>query len=230
MSGWPPASTAKASWAELSSNDCVVIPRDRVVKPRTMDNLAPLLSSRVKAETFRLLFAPGAVELHVREIARCAGLNDATIRQELKQLTALGVVTRRRDGNRVLYGANPVHPLYDDIRSMVMKTSGLTAVLRSALEPARVRIAFVFGSFADGKAKPESDVDLMIIGDLTLRSAMKHLSGVGNRIARELNPHVMTPEEFAKRRKARDHFIKSVLAGPKRFVIGDAQELEAVGR
>jgi DNA-binding transcriptional ArsR family regulator len=195
-----------------------------------MDSLAALLSSRVKAETFRLLFAPGAGELHVREIARRAGLNEATIRQELKQLEGSGLVLRRRDGNRVLYGANPVHPLFDDIQSLVAKTSGLTAVLRSALEPARARVAFVFGSMADGSAKPESDVDLMIVGDLTLRGATKHLSRVGTRIAREVNPHVMTPEEFAQRRKARDHFITTVLAGPKLFVIGDAHELEAVGR
>jgi DNA-binding transcriptional ArsR family regulator len=195
-----------------------------------MDSLAALLSSRVKAETFRLLFAPGAGELHTREIARRADLNEATIRQELKKLEGSGLVLRRRDGNRVLYGANPAHPLFEDIRSLVAKTSGLSAVLRSALEPARVQIAFVFGSMADGSAKPESDVDLMIIGDLTLRGATKHLSGIGTRLAREVNPHVMTPEEFAKRRKARDHFIKTVLAGPKLFVIGDAHELEAVGR
>lgn len=195
-----------------------------------MDSLAALLSSRVKAETFRLLFAAGAGELHVREIARRANLNEATIRQELKQLELLGLVTRKRDGNRVLYGANPAHPLFDEIRGLVAKTSGLAAVLRSALEPARVPVAFVFGSMADGSAKPESDVDLMIIGDLTLRAAAKHLSGLGTRLSRELNPHVMTPEEFAKRRKARDHFTTSVLAGPKLFVIGDAHDLAAVGR
>jgi predicted nucleotidyltransferase len=120
--------------------------------------------------------------------------------------------------------------LYDDIRGLVEKTSGLTAVLRDALEPAHVRVAFVFGSMADGSAKPESDVDLMIVGDLTLRGVMKHLSGVGARLAREVNPHVMTPQEFAKRRKARDHFLSTVLGGPKLFVIGEAHDLEAVGR
>jgi hypothetical protein len=70
----------------------------------------------------------------------------------------------------------------------------------------------------------------MIIGELTLRGVMKHLSGVGARLAREVNPHVMTPQEFAKRRKARDHFLSTVLAGRKRFVIGAAADLEAMRR
>ena len=52
-----------------------------------MDTLIELLSSRVKAEIFRLLFALEGRELHVREIGRQAALNDATVRQELKKST-----------------------------------------------------------------------------------------------------------------------------------------------
>lgn len=195
-----------------------------------MDPLSTLLSSRVKAETFRLLFAPGAGELHVREIARRAGLNDATVRQELKRLTDLQLLACRRDGNRSLYSANAEHPLYPEIRNLVSKTTGLTAVLREALSSANISAAFVFGSLADGTERPGSDVDLMVIGDLTLRHVAKLLSGAGSRLSREINPHVLTPEEFAKRRKRKEHFVSSVLSGPKLFVIGDARELGAVGR
>lgn len=76
-----------------------------------MNTLAELLSSRVKAEIFRLMFGAGNGELHVREIERRSGLADATVRQELKRLTRLGVVEPRRDGNRTYYHANTQHPL-----------------------------------------------------------------------------------------------------------------------
>ena len=122
-----------------------------------MNTLAELLSSRVKAEIFRLLFGVAPRELHVREIERQSGLADATARQELRRLSRLGVVESRRDGNRTYYRANLRRPLYPDIRSLTLKTNGLAGVLREALVHPGIRLAFVFGSVAAGAEKVESD-------------------------------------------------------------------------
>ena len=83
-----------------------------------MNTLAEFLSSRSRAEILRLLFGPEGRELHVRELERQSGLADATIRQELKKLTRLGVIVARQDGNRTYYRANVEHPLYPDIRNL----------------------------------------------------------------------------------------------------------------
>ena len=195
-----------------------------------MNTLAELLSSRVKAEVFRLLFGGVATELHVREIERRSGLADATVRQELKRLTRLGVVEPRRDGNRTYYHANTAHPLYPDIRNMVLKTCGLADVLREALTQPRIRLAFVFGSMASSNGKASSDVDLMVIGTISLRQLGKLLSGIAEKLCREVNPHVLTPEEFVRRRKAREHFITTVLSEPRLFMIGSEDELKSMGR
>jgi DNA-binding transcriptional ArsR family regulator len=193
-----------------------------------MNMLAELLSSRVKAEIFRLLFGVAPRELHVREIERQSGLADATVRQELRRLSRLGVVESRRDGNRTYYRANLLHPLYPDIRSLTLKTSGLAGVLREALAHPGIRLAFVFGSVAAGAEKAESDVDLMVIGAVSLRQLSKLLSGVSAKVGREINPHVFTAEEFVRRKKARDHFVSTVSGAPKLFVIGSEDELEAI--
>lgn len=195
-----------------------------------MNTLAELLSSRVKAEIFRLMFGAGNGELHVREIERRSGLADATVRQELKRLTRLGVVEPRRDGNRTYYHANTEHPLYPDIRNMVLKTSGLVDVLRDALTHSGIHLAFVFGSIARSNGKAGSDVDLMVIGTISLRQLGKLLSGVAAKLGREVNPHVLSPEEFVKRRKSREHFMTTVLGEPRLFVIGSEDELKAMGR
>ena len=67
-----------------------------------MNRLAELLSSRARAEIFRLLFGGTGVELHVREIERRSGLNDSTLRQELRKLVRLDLVHSRKDSNRVV--------------------------------------------------------------------------------------------------------------------------------
>jgi DNA-binding transcriptional ArsR family regulator len=195
-----------------------------------MNTLVDLLSSRVKAETFRLLFGTTGRELHVREIERQSGLADATARQELKRLSRLGVVESRRDGNRTYYRANAQHPLYPEIHNLVIKTSGLVDVVREALTDRGIRVAFVFGSVAGGNEKAHSDVDLMVIGTISLRQLGKLLSGMSAKIGREINPHVLTAEEFERRKKARDHFLTTVMRAQKLFVIGNDDELEAVGR
>jgi len=87
----------------------------------------------------------------------------------------------------------------------------------------------VFGSVASGKAHADSDVDLMIIGTLGLRRVAQVLSGLAERVGRELNPHVMKSEEFARRKHTADHFISSVLDSPRLFVIGSEDELAKLG-
>ncbi len=195
-----------------------------------MNTLAELLSSRSRAEIFRLLFGPIIRELHMRELERQSGLKYATVRQELKKLTRIGVVESRRDGNRTYYRANAQHPLYADIRNLVLKTSGLADVLREALRDTDICLAFVFGSIAEAKEKAHSDVDLMVIGAVSLRELGKRLSKATVKIGREINPHILTPDEFARKVAAHDHFITSVLATPRLFVIGGEDELKAMGK
>jgi predicted nucleotidyltransferase len=195
-----------------------------------MNRLAELLSSRARAEIFRLLFSGAGEELHVREIERRSGLNDSTLRQELRKLVRLELVQSRRDSNRVYYRAKTESPLYPEIRNLVLKTSGLSDVLKSALMDKRIRVAFVFGSIARGEETAGSDVDLMVIGHLGLRDLSGLLSGIEEKIGREVNPHVLREEEFRKRIRAKEHFVSSVMETPKIFVIGSQRELEAMGR
>ncbi len=194
-----------------------------------MNVLAEILSSRTRAEVFRLLFGLHDVPLHLHEIKRQTGFAVATVRQELKRLARLGLVVPRKDGNRTYFTSNPSHPLFPEIRSLVLKTCGLADVLRVALRTEDVRCAFVFGSMARGAATSESDLDLMVIGDLGLRRVSALLSGVGARLGREVNPHVLTPSEFARRRREGEHFVTSVLTTPRIFIVGSEHELEAMG-
>src|SRR4030043_1653205 len=195
-----------------------------------MNRLAELLSSRARAEIFRLLFSGAGEELHVREIERRSGLNDSTLRQEMGKLVRLDLVQSRKDSNRVYYRAKTESPLYPEIRNLVLKTTGLSDLLKSALKDKRIRLAFVFGSIARGEERAGSDVDLMVIGQLGLRDLSRLLSGIPEKIGREVNPHVLKEEELRKRIRAKEHFFSNVLESPKIFIIGSHHELEAMGR
>jgi predicted nucleotidyltransferase len=161
---------------------------------------------------------------------RRSGLNDSTLRQELRKLVRLDLVQSRRDSNRVYYRAKTENPLHADIRSLVLKTSGLADVLKSVLMDKRVRAAFVFGSIACGEEKSGSDVDLMVIGDLGLRDLSGLLCGIEEKIGREINPHVLHGDEFRRRVRAKEHFVSRIMESPKIFIIGSQHDLETMGR
>lgn len=195
-----------------------------------MGALSDILSSRVRAEIFRLLFGLEEKELHLREMERQAHLSLSTIRQDLQKLVKLDLVATRRDGNRLYYRANIEHPLYPEIRKLVLKTAGLVDVFKSVLNREGVKNAFVFGSLAGNKERGASDVDLMVIGAIGLRALSSWLSGTSEQVGREINPHTMTLEEFRHRKQKGDHFLANVLESPKIFIIGNENDLETMGR
>jgi len=195
-----------------------------------MDALSEILSSRSRAAIFKLLFSGMEKELHVREIQRRSTLNDSTIRQELRKLVRLDLVKGRKDSNRIYYRANKENPLYPELRNLVIKTTGVADVLREALRDGRIQLAFVFGSIAGGEETAGSDVDLLVIGEIGFRSLSELLSGVSEKIGREINPHVMNKDEYSKRIKSNEHFITHILKSPKIFIVGADHDLEAMVR
>ena len=193
-----------------------------------MSLLAKILSSKIRAEIFRLLFGTNDKALHMRDIERRSGFAIGTIQGELKKLSKLDLVLKEIDGNRTYYRANKNHPLYNDIHNLVLKTTGLVDVLRNALETQKIKLAFVFGSFAKGEESADSDIDLMVIGNLGLRDITRLLSDTQGKILREINPHVYSLDEFIKKYKKNDHFVSQVVEGPQIFIIGSEDELKAM--
>ncbi len=190
-------------------------------------SLLTILFPEVRAEVLRLLFADSGRELHLRDLARQTGLSLKTVQNELEKLSQADLVTSSRDGNRRYYRANSGHPLFPDLQQLVLKTSGLRDVLARTLDGLKgVEVAFVFGSLAGGDGKASSDVDLMVIGDIGLRTLAPRLRAAGEQLGREINPVTMTAVEFARRRRSRNPFLTDVLAREKLFIKGGPGELE----
>jgi len=166
----------------------------------------------------------------MREIERRSGYAIGTIQTELKKLLRLELVKKRRDGNRLYYRANKNHPIYSDIHSLVLKTTGLVEIFEKALlQDSNIKITFIFGSIASGEETAESDVDLMVIGQTGLRKISRLLAGVAGQINREINPYVLSQKEFIKRKLDGEQFITRVLESPKMFIIGNANDFRTMG-
>jgi predicted nucleotidyltransferase len=158
------------------------------------------------------------------------GLGVGCVQRELARLAAVGLVTVKKVGNQKHYQADSTTLFFDDLRRLVMKTSGLVDVVRSALAPIAGEIvaAFVFGSVAKGMDTVSSNVDLMIISNtLAYGELFAALEPATNRLQRTVNPTRYSRAEIVSRRRAGNPFTKRVLAQPKLWIIGQADELVA---
>ena len=164
---------------------------------------------------------------YVRELARATELAHGTVREELNGLAKAGIILREKSGNRVYYSANPNCPIYPELKMLIIKTVGLADVLRDALKPlaAKIKVAFIYGSFARGKERADSDVDVMVIGDVSFGEVVDVLYDTQKVLSREVNPSVYPVAEYLEKRAAGHHFIMEVIEGAKIFLIGDADEL-----
>lgn len=193
-------------------------------------NLADLLFGAYRRDVLGLLLLHPEESFHVRAIARLTGRPANTLYRELATLASAGLLERSEQGNQVHYRANRDNPIYDELRGILRKTSGLADVLREALAPLadRIAVSFVYGSMASGEENARSDVDLMIVGDVTFAEAVKMLAPAEQVLRREVNAHVMGVPEF--RKKAQDGFVARVMAGPKIILIGEIHDAGKPGR
>lgn len=187
------------------------------------------LFPRTRAEILRLLFETRDQEIHLRDLARLAGLSPAALQKELTTLAAKEFVLTRRDGNRLYYRANIGHPLYPELRGIVLKTSGIAAELSRALAAITgIDLALIFGSVAAATATGRSDVDLLVIGNTGLRNITPALRGIAETLGREINPVCFTPAEWREKRAKGDAFATRIIAEPKLWLKGGPDALAAM--
>ena len=185
-----------------------------------------VLFPQVRAEVLRLLFTDPGKELHLRELSRLSQLALGTLQAEVRKLAAAELIVARRDGNRLYYRANTSHPVFPELQGLALKTTGLREQLVAALAGLDgLRLAFVFGSQASGTAGAASDVDLLLVGSVGLRALAPRLRPVAEALGREINPHVLAPDTLSAKARSGDAFVTTVLAGPKLWIIGGADEL-----
>jgi len=194
--------------------------------------LSNVLFSGSRRSILALLYGHADEQFYLREIARRAGTGIGATQRELGQLTDAGLLHRVRRGNQVYYQANRKNPIFVELRSILAKTSGIRDILHEALTSLkdRIKLAFVYGSIARGEEKASSDVDLMVVGEISFSDVVSTLAKIDTKLGREVNPTVCGPREFREKLAAKNHFLSAVAKEKKLFVIGDEREFRRLGQ
>jgi len=190
-------------------------------------SLTKTLFGETRRAVLAILYGHPDQSFYLRQIVRMVGAGQGGVQRELKVLADSGIIERSRVGNQVFFQANPRCPIFNELRGLIIKTTGLADVLRNMLKPLerRIHTAFIYGSFAGGRDTKASDVDVMVIGDVTFGEVIQALQTAQETLGREINSTVYPKHEFIKKASDKGNFIGRVLSGKKIFLIGDENEL-----
>jgi uncharacterized protein len=192
--------------------------------------LTSVLFGKSMRAILALLFGRPEQRFYVREIARAAGTPPSSLQRDLAALAAAGVVERRENGRQVYYQANPACPIFAELKAIVTKTFGVADFVRELLRPheKRIRAAFIYGSVAKGTEAPDSDIDLMVVGDLPPSALAEELQKIYDGLNRKYSMNSWSVDEFARLSERENTFISRVLQGPLIWLIGDRESLDAL--
>lgn len=189
--------------------------------------ISAIIPSVARVKVLTLLLLGGEGKYYVREIERRTGENINSVRRELANLEAAGIVTSSRVANLKYFHINRNSPVYAELRSLFLKTEGVAGLVRDKIAGhGGLKDAFIFGSFASGDEGPSSDVDLFLVGDIDDRTVARNMKEVEDFLGRQVNYVVMSAREFEKRLRDKEPFVTRVMSSPRIPLLGE--EADAV--
>ena len=193
------------------------------------DRIGDALFGKGKRAILSLLLGHPGQRFFVRELGRRARVTPSTLVRDLKLLTDAGVILRTQEGRQVYYRANEASPVFEELRGLVTKTFGLVDVLRDAISSIsrKIRVAAIYGSVASGTHTAQSDVDLLIVGEVAQSDFAVQLLDAEHALGRRIQPTVYPVREFAHN-ATKTPFLKAIMERPMIFLVGDKNELERI--
>ncbi len=168
-------------------------------------------------------------EFYLSEIAKMVKTSAGTAQRELNRLLAQDLITFKKRGNLSVYRLNESYSLLEEIESIVRKTIGIEAELRTELgKLSGVRFAFLFGSYAKGGFRSDSDIDLFVIGTVTQDDIFRVVKRIEDSVGREINYHLAAETEFIEKAK-QSSFYREILESPL-MLVGKEDELKELAR
>jgi len=188
---------------------------------------AAVLFGKTRRQLLAWLYGHPDERFYLRQLVRQTGAAQGAAPRELQLLARAGLVTRTVDGRQVYFQADRGSPVFAELQQLLLKTVGAVGVIRQALAPISpsIHAAFILGSAAKGAIRASSDIDLLVVGNVSFREVVSALADAQRRLGRDVSPTVYPPEEFAKKVRAGHHFLTAVLREPKMFIIGTDNEL-----
>lgn len=188
--------------------------------------LQSLIASKTRQILLKAFFEAPDEERYTRQLAGKYHISVGTLHRELQKLSASGILKSRKIGNIKLFSLNKQNPIYEEIKNIISKTQGLIKFIKDAISGIKgIKAAFIYGSFAKGDERQDSDVDLFLVGEIDEDELIIKISSLEKKLFREVNYTRYTRKEYEKEKMKKNSFILEVIKGGKIFIKGNENDL-----
>lgn len=157
----------------------------------------------------------------LQELALTLAAPASSVHRELGRAEDAGIIHRNSEARPHRFQAAVEDPLYQPIAEMLRRSVGLEQQLREVLERDDVLAAVIHGSWATGPRRPDSDVDVLIVGDADLRELRRRVRPIGKAAGRAIDLVVISPEELQRLQAEGSGFVRGVMNGHAISLVGD---------
>ena len=168
--------------------------------------LDTLISSKTRINLLLKFFLNPESTAYLRSLADEFGESTNSIRLELNKFTDAGMLSTSTQGNRKFFKANKSHPLFPDIRNIILKTVGIDQVIEHVVKnlgnPEKV---YLTGDFAQGK--DSSIIDLVIVGEINKNTLLVLIEKAEERIKKRIRYIHYDAEAFKKIQKDNNNLM-----------------------
>ena len=172
-----------------------------------------LYKSKIRRKIFLTLFADENRRYYINEMARIIGTTQGTCRRELNRLLSTGILKTSKLGNLCYYALNKAYPLYPEFSGIIRKTIGVEAMIRHALVDSRnIAFAFLLGPYVLQKLDMESDIDIVVVGQISENTLIGLLKDIPKITGRGINYYIYTERDFREKLNT-DSFIQTIRNG-----------------
>lgn len=181
-----------------------------------------LFGSRTRVTLLSKLMMDSDKRFYIRELSKNLGIPYGMLYREVKNLVLLGILQEEKTGKVTLISANRKLPYFSELKSMMIKTAGLGDLVKNVLSGLEgIRYALIYGSFASGAEDEGSDIDMLVVGDISEEEVLKAVSRVERDVGREVNYIVWSEREFSKRARGKHHLLAEIIRKPVMMLVGD---------
>lgn len=192
--------------------------------PSPARTISDALFSRTQQRVLSLVFGQPERAFGMSELIALADSGSGAVQREVQKLLDSRLVVAATSSRQRRYQANPVAPIFQELRAIIEKTAGVPGQLRAALAPLadRIRLALLYGSVAKRTDTAMSDIDVLVVSDdLTLEELFTALQDAERDLGRGVSPTLYTSDEFRRRRRSGHPFLTRVLEGPHVALVGE---------
>ncbi|MHB9053614.1 MAG: nucleotidyltransferase domain-containing protein [Thermoleophilia bacterium] len=191
--------------------------------------LSTLIKSKTRVDLITWFVTHTGERFHYNQLLRLLNASPTSIQKELKGLEEVGLLKSQKEAHVRFYWINKDFVLYPEIKSMILKTVGVGEELKKALAKiGNIESAFIYGSVAKNLEDAKSDIDVMVIGNISEDDLHEAIMKAEAKLSREVNYTFYSPQNWKKDLKAKKAFVRNVAEGKKIFLIGTEDELRKI--